>query len=246
MGKKGREESSSVETTWDPQTSIIKPIAPIYPDQNQTDERRFVGLDHLSFGDLLALANTKSPVFFSGQTGLDKELIIKTPKKPKSKKHRPKTDPRPKTPKKPVVEGEEIKTDKREYVRKKQEVDEYQEYTPVKESAAGGASTHAKKACRRSLVFEDEEGDIQHRDETGSANIEKQNKDLQDCDIAVRKRKRSQSRSMGKELKNNEAQARKIRQRKEPIICSRFIRHVKDSSRKGGESTPNDLMHNLE
>lgn len=167
----------------------------------------------MSFGDSLALANTKSPVFFSGQTGLDKELIIKTLKKLKSEKHRPKVAPeakpkrdlKPKTLKKPVVErllGEEIKTHN---VRKIKEVDEYQGYTPVKESAAGEASTHAKnkkathaknkKACRRSLVFEDgsfkpEDGEIQHRDEI---HLEKQDQNLQDCDITRRKRKLRQS-----------------------------------------------------
>ncbi|KAF8101783.1 hypothetical protein N665_0201s0102 [Sinapis alba] len=238
MDKQVRED-----TTWVPQTPI-KPIAPIYPDQSQTEERRFVGnkdmsgLDHLSFVDLLALANNASSVFFSGQTGIiDKEHIIKTPEKPKRKKHRPKVvreakpkrDLKPKTPKKPAaaVEGEESKTPKRKYVRKKKEVDEGQEYTPVEESTAGegeASAAHAKKPCRRALDFEDdsskpEKEEIQHRDETGSDNREKQDQDLQDCHMAVPTtptRKRSQkTRRMGKEpVKNNEAQATKRRQGK--------------------------------
>ncbi|KAJ0258948.1 DNA glycosylase/AP lyase ROS1 [Hirschfeldia incana] len=216
MDKQARED-----TTWVPQTPI-KPIAPIYPDQNQKEkERLFVGnkdksgLDNLSFVDLLALANTASSVFLSRQTGIiDKEHVIKTPEKPKRKKHRPKVvredkpkkDPKPKTPKKPAavaVEGEESKTPKRKYVRKKKEAaDEGQEeYTPVGESAAaaGEASAHGKKACRRTLDFED----IQ---------------DLEDCHMAVPstpKRKRSsQPRRMGKE--EPVTQAPKRRQGKEP------------------------------
>lgn len=67
------------------------------------------------------------------------EPIIKTPKKPKRKKHRPKVvrEAKLKTPKKLAVEGEESKTPKRKYVQKKKEVDEYQEYMPVEESADG-------------------------------------------------------------------------------------------------------------
>ncbi|KAL0720969.1 hypothetical protein Bca4012_035568 [Brassica carinata] len=238
MDKQVRED-----TTWVPQTPI-KPITPIYPDQNQTEERRFIGnkdksdLDHLSFGDLLALANNASSVFLSRQTGIDKEHVIKTPEKPKRKKHRPKVvreakpkrDVKPKTPKKPAaaaaVEGEESKTPKRKYVRKKKEVDEGQEeYTPVEESAAGEAPAHGKKACRRTLDFEDvsfkpEKEKIQHRDETGPDNREKQDQDLQDCHMAVPstpKRKRSQPRRMGKgPVKINESQATKRRQGKEP------------------------------
>ncbi|WZZ49180.1 hypothetical protein YC2023_049287 [Brassica napus] len=238
MDKQAREE-----TTWVPQTPI-KPIAPIYPDQIQTEERRFAGnkdksgLDHLSFGDLLALANNASSVFLSRQNGIDKESVIKTPEKPKRKKHRPKVvreakpkrDIKPKTPKKPAaaaVEGEESKTPKRKYARKKKEAGEDQEeYTPVEESSGAAAedkesSAHdGKKACRRALEFDDESlksenGETQHRDET------KQDQDLQDCHTAAvpstPKRKRSsQSRRMGKEPKNNEAQATKRRQGKEP------------------------------
>lgn len=168
------------------------------------------------------------------------EHVIKTPEKPKRKKHRPKVVrevkpkrvPKPKTPKKPaaaaavVEEGQESKTPKRKYVRKKkEEADEDQEYTPVEESAAaaGEASAHGKKACRRTLDFEGdslelEKDEIQHRDETG----EKQDQELQDCHMAVPstpKRKRSsQPRRMGKEpVKNHEAQqATKRRQGKKP------------------------------
>lgn len=230
------------ETTWVPQTPI-KPITPIYPDQIQTEERRFAGnkdksgLDHLSFGDLLALANNASSVFLSRQSGIDKESVIKTPEKPKRKKHRPKVvreakpkrDIKPKTPKKPAaaVEGEESKTPKRKYVRKKKEANEDQEeYTPVEESSGaaaedGEASDHdGKKPCRRALEFDDQSlkpqnGEAQHRDET------KQDQDLQESHMAAvpstPKRKRSsQSRRMGKEMKNNEAQATKRRQGKEP------------------------------
>ncbi|CAN7103845.1 unnamed protein product [Brassica rapa subsp. narinosa] len=234
-------QQASEETTWVPQTPI-KPITPIYPDQIQTEERRFAGnkdksgLDHLSFGDLLALANNASSVFLSRQSGIDKESVIKTPEKPKRKKHRPKVvreakpkrDIKPKTPKKPAaaVEGEESKTPKRKYVRKKKEAGEDQEeYTPVEESSGaaaedGEASDHdGKKPCRRALEFDDQSlkpqnGEAQHRDET------KQDQDLQDYHMAVPstpKRKRSsQSRRMGKEMKNNEAQATKRRQGKEP------------------------------
>ncbi|XP_048636542.1 DNA glycosylase/AP lyase ROS1-like [Brassica napus] len=237
MDKQAREE-----TTWVPQTPI-KPIAPIYPDKIQTEERRFAGnkdksgLDHLSFGDLLALANNASSVFLSRQSGIDKESVIKTPEKPKRKKHRPKVvreakpkrDIKPKTPKKPAaaVEGEESKTPKRKYVRKKKEANEDQEeYTPVEESSGaaaedGEASDHdGKKPCRRALEFDDQSlkpqnGEAQHRDET------KQDQDLQESHMAAvpstPKRKRSsQSRRMGKEMKNNEAQATKRRQGKEP------------------------------
>lgn len=111
-------------------------------------------------------------------------------------------------------------------MRKKKEVDEGQEeYTPVEESAAGEAPAHGKKACRRTLDFEDvsfkpEKEKIQHRDETGPDNREKQDQDLQDCHMAVPstpKRKRSQPRRMGKgPVKINESQATKRRQGKEP------------------------------
>ncbi|CAH8363288.1 unnamed protein product [Eruca vesicaria subsp. sativa] len=231
MDKQVREEA-----TWVPQTPI-KPITPIYPDQTQTEERRFSGnkdksgLDHLSCLDLLALANTASSVYFSGQTGIDKEHVIKTPEKPKRKKHRPKVvrevkpknNPKPKAPNKPIVVGEETKTPKRKYVRKKKEVGEDQEYTPVEESAATEeATSHTKKPCRRALDFEDESLKPENRDEKGSANGEKQDQDIEDCHMAVPstpKRKRSsQNRRMGKEpvKKINEAQVTKRRQGKEP------------------------------
>ncbi|ESQ52279.1 hypothetical protein EUTSA_v10016139mg [Eutrema salsugineum] len=272
MEKRNIEESSSNQIPWIPQTPI-KPIDPIYTNWNQTMEGRFVGnedmdgLDNLSFGDLLALANTASSVFFSGQrqTGIDQRQMvygemlekgdeggeilipvsdnvdeqIKTPEKPKRKKHRPKVvkeakpkrDPKPKTPRKPAGEGQETKTPKRKYVRRKKvEADRNQESTPVEESAAVEASAPAKKVCRRALDFEDEsfkpkssENDTKHADETELASRGKQsdsgNQESKDCLIplpSTPKRKQSQSRRMGKEQKNSGAQAAKRRQRKEP------------------------------
>ncbi|CAH2059063.1 unnamed protein product [Thlaspi arvense] len=182
MDKQG---SSIQPPSWIPQTPI-KPIAPVNPNRNQAMEERFIGnkemidLEHLSFGDLLNLANT-AKLYISGHTGTHQSKMvcgemlqkgdealssvtnsvteqITTPEKPKRKKHRPKVvkEDKPKrVPKpKPAVEGQESKTPKRKYVRKKKEVNKDQESTPVEVSPAVEASGPAKKICRRALDFE--------------------------------------------------------------------------------------------
>ncbi|XP_010509466.1 PREDICTED: protein ROS1-like [Camelina sativa] len=267
MEKRVREESTVQQPPWIPQTPM-KPISPICSNtveepvhRNQVEERRFVGnkdmnsLDHLSFGDLLALANSAS-LCFSGQIPkltrdtevMDKskevmesvislsnnvaEHIIKTPEKPKRKKHRPKVlkeakpkkVPKPPAPRKSIVaNGQETKTPKRKYVRKKV-VSKDQESTPAESSAAVKISTHAKKLCRRALDFEPKKGD-----EMESAVLDSGNQGSKDCLLSVPstpKRKRSQGKSKGKEPENNGsyleevdismAQAAKRRQGKEP------------------------------
>ncbi|CAA7060915.1 unnamed protein product [Microthlaspi erraticum] len=228
--QQGREESSNLgPPLLIPQTPVkpISPICPYTPEEqsywNQADDWSFVdmnGLDHLSFGDLLALANTASSYLVSPQTTLpdnassaatetivgkvvcgekgDEAVVeslssvsnnnvaehIKTPEKPKRKKHRPKvvreakpkTETKPKTPRKPVVKDQESKTPRRKYVRKKQEVNKDQE------PAAVEAPTRAKKLCRRALDFEDESSKpenksslsgTKHADEKESACVEK-------------------------------------------------------------------------
>ncbi|XP_010558958.1 PREDICTED: protein ROS1 isoform X2 [Tarenaya hassleriana] len=94
---------------------------------------------------------------------------IKTPEKPKRRKHRPKVikeakpkrepkqkNPRARTPK--PADGQEKRTAKRKYVRKKG-VDKGSESQPLKaaeaESADAETSNRAKKSCRRALDFED-------------------------------------------------------------------------------------------
>ncbi|CAN8316674.1 unnamed protein product [Cochlearia groenlandica] len=128
MDKQRREESIETQQQWIPQTPM-KPNSPIYPNPtetepnlNQTEERCYKKdmngyLDHLSFGDLLALANSASSFYFSGPKrrvvieeekmmpkGCDETLEslgsvsnnnnvdehFKTPDKPKRRKHRPK------------------------------------------------------------------------------------------------------------------------------------------------------------
>ncbi|EFH57709.1 hypothetical protein ARALYDRAFT_482629 [Arabidopsis lyrata subsp. lyrata] len=260
MEKQGREGSSFQQPPWIPQTPM-KPISPICPytveeqsHRNQVEERRFVGnkdmsgLDHLSFGDLLALANTAS-LIFSGQTpkptrntemmqkgneeveslssacnNVD-EQIIKTPEKPKRKKHRPKVireakpkrEPKPPTPRKSVVaEGQETKTPKRKYVRKKVEVNKDQVSTPVESSAAVETSTRSKRLCRRVLDFEAETGENQSNSDIRQAgemesilkekHLDSGNQELKDCFLSAPstpKRKRSQGKRKGIEPKNN-------------------------------------------
>ncbi|XP_010505197.1 PREDICTED: protein ROS1-like [Camelina sativa] len=258
MEKRVREESSLQQPPWIPQTPM-KPISPICSDtveeqapRIQVEERRFVvnkdtnGLDHLSFGDLLALANSAS-LCFSGQipkpTTRDTEVmhkgneavesvisvsnIIKTPEKPKRKKHRPKVlkeakpkkAPKPPAPRKSVVaDGQETKTPRRKYVRRSSKD---QESTPIESPAAVKTSTRAKKLCRRALDFESEKGD-----EMESAVLDCGNQGSNGCLLSVPKRKRSQGKREGKEPENNGsyleevdismAQAAKRRQRKEP------------------------------
>ncbi|XP_010516871.1 PREDICTED: protein ROS1-like [Camelina sativa] len=261
-------QSSVQQPPWIPQTPM-KPISPLCSNtveepvhRNQVEERIFVGnkdtngLDHLSFGDLLALANSAS-LCFSGQipkpTTRDTEVmdkgneavesvisvsnnvaehIIKTPEKPKRKKHRPKVlkeakpkkAPKPPAPRKSVVaDGQETKTPRRKYVRKKV-VSKDQESTPAESSAAVKTSTRAKKLCRRALDFEPGKGD-----EMESAVLDSGNQGSNGCLLSVPttpKRKRSQGKSKGKEPENNGsyleeadismAQAAKRRQRKEP------------------------------
>ncbi|VYS54650.1 unnamed protein product [Arabidopsis thaliana] len=260
MEKQRREESSFQQPPWIPQTPM-KPFSPICPytveDQyhsSQLEERRFVGnkdmsgLDHLSFGDLLALANTAS-LIFSGQTPIPTrntevmqkgteeveslssvsnnvaEQILKTPEKPKRKKHRPKVrreakpkrEPKPRAPRKSVVtDGQESKTPKRKYVRKKVEVSKDQDATPVESSAAVETSTRPKRLCRRVLDFEAENGenqtngDIREAGEMESALQEKQldsgNQELKDCLLSAPstpKRKRSQGKRKGVQPKKN-------------------------------------------
>ncbi|XP_010509464.1 PREDICTED: protein ROS1-like isoform X2 [Camelina sativa] len=142
------------------------------------------------------------------------EQIIKTPDKPKRKKHRPKVvreakpkkAPKPPAPKKSVVaNGQESKTPRRKYVRKKVKVNKDQESTPVEPSAAVESSTCAKKLCRRVLDFEPENGD-----ETQSAPREKMlgsiNQGSKDCLLSspsTTKRKRSQGKRKDSEPKKN-------------------------------------------
>ncbi|CAE6033005.1 unnamed protein product [Arabidopsis arenosa] len=267
MEKEGREGSSFQQPPWIPQTPM-KPISPICPytveeqsHRSQVEERRFVGnkdmsgLDHLSFGDLLALANTAS-LIFSGQTpkpttntemlqkGIEEveslssvsnnvaDQILKTPEKPKRKKHRPKVvreakpkrEPKPRTPRKSVVaDGQETKTPKRKYVRKKVEVNKDQVSTPVESSAAVETSTRSKRLCRRVLDFEAETGenqsnsDIRQAGEMESTLKEKQlnsgNQDLKDCFLSAPstpKRKRSQGKRKGIEPKNNDSNLEEV------------------------------------
>lgn len=149
--------------------------------------------------------------------------LIKTPEKPKRKKHRPKVvkEAKPKqTPRKPAGDGQGTKTPRRKYVRKKEEVDKDQESTPVE--AAVESAAVAKKICRRALDFEDESfkpetgenqsnsSDTKHADETESAPREKQldsgNQESKDCLIpapSTPKRKCGQSKRKGKEPENN-------------------------------------------
>ncbi|XP_010516874.1 PREDICTED: protein ROS1-like isoform X2 [Camelina sativa] len=165
------------------------------------------------------------------------EQFIKTPDKPKKKKHRPKVvreakpkkAPKPPAPRKSVVvDGQESKTPRRKYVRKKVEVNKDQESTPVEPSAPVKTPTRAKKLCRRVLDFEPENGD-----ETESAPREKMlgstNQESKDCLLSspsTTKRKRSQGKRKDSEPKKNVgnqegvdlsiAQAAKRRQAKEP------------------------------
>ncbi|CAA7060914.1 unnamed protein product [Microthlaspi erraticum] len=283
MEKQGREESSNIRAPLIPQ----RPIAPICPytaqeqyNWNQADEWSFFGnrdinsLDHLSFGDLLSLANSASSYFSSRQShtscanassaGTETRKVvcgekgneavaeslssvsnnnvaehIKTPEKPKRKKHRPKVvkEAKPKTetkPRKPPVKDQESKTPRRKYVRKKQEVNKDQESTPVQESAAVEAAIHAKKLCRRALDFEDESSKPENAENKSkeSACVEKQsdsgNQESDDCFIipapSTPTRKLSQRKRKGKENGGKEeevgiytAQAPKRRQApKEP------------------------------
>uniref|UniRef100_A0A1J3J8T8 Protein ROS1 n=1 Tax=Noccaea caerulescens TaxID=107243 RepID=A0A1J3J8T8_NOCCA len=258
MEKQGREESRNIRPPLIPQTPM-KPIAPICPytaeeqsNWNQADEWSLVGnrdmtnLDHLSFGDLLALANTASSYFRSLETSWpnndgtetrkgNEEAVeslssvsknnvaehIKTPEKPKRKKHRPKVvkEAKPKTetkPRKPPrVKDQESKTPRRKYLRKKQQVNKDQESTPVQESPAAEASTHAKKLCRRALDFEDESSkpengenksnvsETKHADDKESKQSDSVNQESDDCFIipapSTPKRKLSQRKRKGKE-----------------------------------------------
>ncbi|KAL1224355.1 DNA glycosylase/AP lyase ROS1 [Cardamine amara subsp. amara] len=268
------EQDSSIQSQWIPKTPM-KPIAPICPntaeeqsDLNQMEQMRFVGnknmsgLDHLSFGDLLALANTAS-LCFSGQTSLASnvsgttrntemmqkgnneaveslssvsnnvtEEIIKTPEKPKRRKHRPKVikEAKPKIPREAVVvDGQEGKKPKRKYVRKKAEVNKDQEATPVESAAAIETSTRPKRRCRRALDFESSENGEKHcnshSDVTHSAHRDSCNQESNDF-LSTPKKKGRQSKRKEKEPENNDsnqerddismAQAAKRRQGKEP------------------------------
>jgi len=153
------------------------------------------------------------------------EQILKTPEKPKRKKHRPKVrreakpkrEPKPRAPRKSVVtDGQESKTPKRKYVRKKVEVSKDQDATPVESSAAVETSTRPKRLCRRVLDFEAENGenqtngDIREAGEMESALQEKQldsgNQELKDCLLSAPstpKRKRSQGKRKGVQPKKN-------------------------------------------
>ncbi|EOA28463.1 hypothetical protein CARUB_v10024677mg [Capsella rubella] len=153
MERQGREESSIQQPPWMPQTPM-KASSPICSNiveerahRNQEEERRFDGnkgvgggLAHLSFGDLLALANSAA-FCFSGNTEMMQkdneaveslssvsnnvaeeiinnvaEEIIKTPEKPKRKKHRPKVlkDAKPKRAPKPPTPRKSVVADAQE------------------------------------------------------------------------------------------------------------------------------------
>lgn len=173
------------------------------------------------------------------------EEIIKTPEKPKRRKHRPKVvkeakpkkepkpkrEPKPKTSSKTVVaDGQESKRPRRKYVRKKTDVNKDQESTPVASAAAVETSTRPKRRCRRALDFEPENGEQQsnsHEDVRESAPRDSGNQESDDWvpfpvpSTPKRKRKRK-----GKEPKDNGsnqegddiliAQAAKRRKGKEP------------------------------
>ncbi|CAH8264929.1 unnamed protein product [Arabidopsis lyrata] len=243
---------SGQTTPWD--GNVLEPTSERAFDSGLIrDEVEMLQKGNEAVDNLISVSNNVASVYFSGQTpwaseptrntemmqkgneAVDilssvsnnvAEEIIKTPEKPKRKKHRPKVvreakpkrEPKPPTSRKSVVaDGQESKTPKRKYVRKKVEVNKDQESTPVESSAAVETLTHAKKLCRRVLDFEPENGDNQtnsdpkHGDET---------------EPSLPKRKCSQGKRKGTEPKKNGgnqdgvdlsmAQAGKRRQGKEP------------------------------